>query len=88
MDAILNHPGVKELLESLTSNDLSLTTALAWLIITTILSMIGGAIGGMILAGKELGYKFSATIGSLFAPAGVVPAIILGILMLNLLAHD
>jgi ABC-type spermidine/putrescine transport system permease subunit II len=87
MDAIINHPGVKELLTSLASSDLNLTTAIAWLIITTILSMIGGAIGGMILAGKELGYQFSATIGSLFAPAGVVPAIILGILMLNLFTN-
>jgi hypothetical protein len=49
--------------------------------------MIGGAIGGMILGGKDIGYKFAATLGSLFAPAGVIPAIILGLLMLNLFAN-
>jgi hypothetical protein len=49
--------------------------------------MIGGAIGGIILAGKDIGYKFAAIIGSLFAPVGVVPAVILGLFILNLLAN-
>ncbi len=65
---------------------INLTTAIIWSAIAIILSMIGGAIGGMILAGKDLGYKFAAIIGSLFAPAGMIPAIILGLLMLNFLA--
>jgi hypothetical protein len=49
--------------------------------------MIGGAIGGMFLAGKEIGYQFAATIGSLLAPAGVIPASILGLFMMNLLSN-
>jgi ABC-type sugar transport system permease subunit len=65
---------------------INLTTAIIWSAIAIILSMIGGAIGGMMLAGKDLGYKFAAIIGSLFAPAGMIPAIILGLLMLNFLA--
>jgi ABC-type sugar transport system permease subunit len=63
------------------------TTGFTWLIIAVILSMIGGAIGGIILAGKDIGYKFAAIIGSLFAPVGVVPAVILGLFILNLLAN-
>jgi hypothetical protein len=45
--------------------------------------MIGGAISGMIIAGEEIGYQFSAMLGSLFAPAGVIPAIILGLFILS-----
>jgi hypothetical protein len=49
--------------------------------------MIGGALGGMMIAGKDLGFKFAAIIGSLFAPAGVIPALILGLLLLNFLGN-
>jgi hypothetical protein len=41
----------------------------------------------MLLAGKDIGYQFSATIGSLFAPAGIIPALILGLFILNFLAN-
>ncbi|MEA5578184.1 hypothetical protein [Anabaena sp. UHCC 0451] len=69
------------------NTELNFTTALTWVIIATFISMIGGAIGGMILGGKDIGYKFAATLGSLFAPAGVIPAMILGLLMLNLFTN-
>ncbi|QYX32179.1 hypothetical protein [Sphaerospermopsis torques-reginae] len=82
----VNNPALRDFVYSL-NTDLNFTTALAWLAIAVILSMVGGAIGGMILAGKDLGYKFSATIGSLFAPAGVIPTLILGLLILNILGN-
>lgn len=82
----VNNPALRDFVYSL-NTDLNFTTALAWLAIAVILSMVGGAIGGMMLAGKDLGYKFSATIGSLFAPAGVIPTVILGLLMLNILGN-
>jgi hypothetical protein len=74
------------LLHSL-NTEINLFTEIFWVVIATVISMIGGAIGGMILAGKDIGYKFAATIGSLFAPAGVIPALILGLLMLNVLSN-
>jgi len=86
MFELLNDPVLIKLLHSL-NTELNLTTGIIWLIIALILSMIGGAIGGIILAGKDIGYQFSAIIGSLFAPAGVIPAVILGLFILNLLAN-
>ncbi len=82
----VSNPGFMEFLHSL-NTELNFTTGFTWLIIAMILSMIGGAIGGIILAGKDLGYQFAAIIGSLFAPAGVIPAVILGLFILNLLAN-
>ncbi len=79
-------PALIKFLHSL-NTELNLTTGFIWLIIAAILSMIGGAIGGIILAGKDIGYQFSAIIGSLFAPAGVIPAVILGLFILNILAN-
>jgi hypothetical protein len=72
-----------DLLTTLASGDINLVTGLFWLIIATGLSVVGGAIGGILLAGEELGYEFAATIGGLFAPAGVIPAMVLGLLLLN-----
>ena len=75
------------LFSSLASGELNISTEIFWLIIATLLSMLGGAIGGMLLAGKDIGYQFSATLGGLFGPAGVIPAILLGLAVLNLFTN-
>ncbi|MBH8562726.1 hypothetical protein I8748_11135 [Nostoc sp. CENA67] len=74
-------------LTNMADGDLNLTTGLLWLILATVVSMIGGAIGGIILAGKDIGYSFSAMLGALFAPAGAIPAILLGLILLTLLSN-
>jgi uncharacterized membrane protein len=85
MLCFFNDPGFRQFLYSL-NTELNFATEITWLIIAIVISMIAGAVGGMMLAGKEIGYSFAATIGSLFAPAGVIPAIILGLLMLSFLS--
>ncbi|MBE9107327.1 hypothetical protein IQ229_21065 [Nostoc cf. edaphicum LEGE 07299] len=87
MRDILTNPSVRDFLKSLVDGDLNIVTGLVWIIIATALSMIGGAIGGMLLAGKDIGYHFSGMLGALFAPAGVIPAILLGFIILNLLTR-
>ncbi|MBD2681423.1 MULTISPECIES: hypothetical protein [Nostoc] len=85
MEELLKTLNTGDFLRSLAAGDLNIATEFVWLIAATILSMIGGAIGGMLLAGKDIGYQFSAMLGALFAPAGVIPAIIIGLAILNLL---
>lgn len=87
MRDILTNPAVRDFLTSLADGDLNIATVLVWIVIATALSMIGGAIGGILLAGKDIGYQFSAMLGALFAPAGVIPAILLGFVILKLLTH-
>jgi hypothetical protein len=87
MRDILTTPNLINFLTSLADGDLNIATELVWLIIAAALSMVGGAIGGMLLAGKDIGYQFSAMLGALFAPAGVIPAILLGLTALNLLTN-
>ncbi|MBD2362711.1 hypothetical protein H6G36_16225 [Anabaena minutissima FACHB-250] len=87
MNEFLNDLNVRAFLTNMVTRDLTLTTGLLWLVIATIISMVGGAIGGMILAGKEIGYMFSATIGALFAPSGAVPAVVLGFAILYVLSN-
>ncbi|MEH1942020.1 MAG: hypothetical protein V7L01_17640 [Nostoc sp.] len=87
MRDIFTTPNVMNFITSLADGDLNIATEFVWVIIATVLSMVGGAIGGMLLAGKDIGYQFSALLGALFAPAGVIPAIILGLAALNLLTN-
>ena len=87
MRDIFNYSNVIDFITSLADGDLNIATEFVWLIIATALSMVGGAIGGMLLAGKDIGYQFSAMLGALFAPAGVIPAILLGLAALNLLTN-
>ncbi|MEH1867035.1 MAG: hypothetical protein V7K69_18775 [Nostoc sp.] len=87
MRDILTTPTVINFLTSLADGDLNIATELVWLVIATALAMVGGAIGGMLLAGKDIGYQLSAMLGALFGPAGVIPAIFLGLLALNFLTN-
>ncbi|MCX7594116.1 MAG: hypothetical protein N2235_10210 [Fischerella sp.] len=73
-----------DILTNLAVGDINLLTGTILLLIATGFSLVGGAIGGMLLAGEELGYNFAAMLGGLFSPAAVVPAILLGLLLLNL----
>ena len=74
-----------DFLSSLLSGDINLITSLVWLVIAAGLSIVGGAIGGVLLAGKDLGYELAAMTGGLLGPAGVIPAIFFGLLILKLL---
>ena len=76
-------PMVQGLVSSFLNGEISLATGLIWLSIAILFAIAGGAIGGMLLAGKDLGYRLSAMIGGLFGPAAVIPATILGLLALR-----
>ncbi len=85
MTDILTNSTLGDFLTSLASGEINLITVIVWLLIAAAISIVGGAIGGMLLAGKDIGYQLSAMLGGLFAPVGVIPAILLGLFLLNLL---
>ena len=86
MSEILANPTIKELLTNLAAGEINLITGLVWLIFATLISLFGGAIGGMLLGGKDLGYKFSAILGGIFGTASVIPATIVALFLINFLA--
>ncbi|HYW20380.1 MAG TPA: hypothetical protein VE956_13935 [Nodularia sp. (in: cyanobacteria)] len=75
---------MKDFLTTLATGELNIATEFAWIFIAIALSMVGGAMGAMLLAGKDIGYQLSATLGALFGPVGVIPAILLAFALLNL----
>ncbi|MBW4635634.1 MAG: hypothetical protein KME30_28255 [Iphinoe sp. HA4291-MV1] len=76
-----------DLLTSLIVGDIDLITGFMLLLIAIFLSVVGGALGGMMLAGKEFGYQFSAMLGGFLGPAGVIPVVILGLVILKVLIN-
>jgi hypothetical protein len=84
LQELANDPLLQEFWSSFVAGDINLATGIVWLAIAVSFSIVGGAIGGMLLAGKDLGYQLSAMIGGLFGPAAVIPATIVGLVALKI----
>ena len=80
---ITANPIVRDFLNNLAAGEITLLTGIFWLGLAAALSIVGGAIGGILLASKDLGYRLSAMIGGLFGPVGVIPAVLLGLAVLK-----
>ncbi len=85
MTEILNDPLINDFITSFASGDINWVTGLIWLLIATAFSIVGGVIGGIILAGKDLGYELAAILGGFFGPAGAIPATLLWLLIMGIL---
>ncbi|MGK7950670.1 MAG: hypothetical protein AB4368_18295 [Xenococcaceae cyanobacterium] len=81
---LANNPNLQNFLHNLIAGEITWFTALFLLAVATAVSILGGAIGGILLAGKDLGYRLAAMIGGLFGPAGVIPTVAIGLLVLKL----
>ncbi len=84
MEALLNDPLLHAFIQDFTRQQITPATGLAWLLIGIAFSIVGGAIGGIALAGKELGPRLSAMIGGLYGPAAAIPALLLGLSLIGL----
>lgn len=80
---LTSNPGIQAFSGNLVSGEITLVTGLFWLLVAAIISTISGAIGGILLAGKDLGYELAAILGSLFGPAGVIPVAAIGLVVLK-----
>ena len=81
--SLTTNPGIQGFFDNLMVGEITLVTGLFWLMIAAVISAIGGAIGGILLAGKDLGYELAAILGSLFGPAGVIPVAAIGLVVLK-----
>ncbi len=81
--SLINNPSLQDFSHNLMTGEITWLTAIFSLGIATSMALVGGAIGGIILAGKDLGYSLATMMGGLFALAGVVPAIAIGLVVLK-----
>ena len=73
---------MSDILNILSSGELTVVTAITFVIITFIVSGIGGAIGGIIVGGKHIGNDLAAMMGSFYGPINAVPAVVLALIIL------
>jgi len=66
----------------LESGDLSIVGAGAALVAGGVASLIGGAIGGVVVGGKALGNELAALMGGFYGPLGAGPGLIVGLIVL------
>ena len=83
MQELLNDPLLQVFIHDFVSQKVTLATGLVWLLIAIAFSIIGGALGGVVLAGKDLGLRLSAMIGGLYGPAAMIPAATLGLALIG-----
>lgn len=60
------------------------TTALALFALALPLALIGGAASGLKLGAEALGRELAALMGALFGPTAVLPAVLVGLVVLAL----
>ena len=70
--------------QQLAAGQITVLTTLLWLVIAFAFAVLGGAIAGMKLAGKDLGNELAAMMGAMFGPTGAVPGILLGLIVIAL----
>lgn len=73
-----------DFIAQLGAGQINLVTGALWLLLALLLSMAGGALAGMQLAGKDLGNELAAMMGAMFGPTAAVPAVLLGLIVLAL----
>lgn len=73
------------LMQQLTGGSLNMTSILVWTLLAAVLAIAGGALAGILLAGKDLGNQLAAMMGGMFGPVAVVPGVFLGLIILKLI---
>lgn len=73
------------LMQQLTDGSLNVTAIVVWTLLAAVLAIAGGALAGIVLAGKDLGNQLAALMGGMFGPVAVVPGVLLGLIVLKLI---
>jgi hypothetical protein len=74
-----------DVIQQLASGRLTAITITVWTLLSIVLSIAAGAVGGMALAGKDLGNTLAALMGAMYGPVAAVPGILLALVILAFL---
>ena len=70
------------IIDTLSGNNITITTFLLGFIIALVTGVIGGAIGGIIVGGKHMGNELAAMMGGFFGPIAAGPGVIIALIVL------
>jgi len=64
---------------------LNTAAILVWTVVSILLSVAAGAVSGMVLAGKDLGFSLAALMGAMFGPVAAAPGVLAALIVLAFL---
>lgn len=76
---------MEALLQQMLSGELTWFTALAWAAVAWVMSLAGGALAGLLMAGDHIGSELSVIMGGVYGTTIGPPAVIVGLLVLQAL---
>lgn len=73
------------LVQQLLQGNITWLTGAVLCVAALALGALGGALGGVLVGGKHIGYGLSAMMGTFFGPIAALPGVLAALLLLSLL---
>ena len=74
-----------DMVQAIATGDITWATGWLFCLAALALGALGGAIGGLLVGGKHIGYGMAAMMGTCFGPIAALPGVLLALLSLLLL---
>jgi hypothetical protein len=76
---------MQAIVQEMTNGHVSWLSGVVFCASALVLGAAGGALGGMLVGGKHIGYGLSAMMGTFFGPIAALPGVLVALLVLVLL---
>ncbi len=73
------------MVQAIFQGDITWATGCVFCLAALALGALGGAVGGVLVGGKHIGYGMAAMMGTFFGPIAALPGVLLALLSLLLL---
>jgi hypothetical protein len=72
---------MQELVQQLANGNITWLTGVVFCLAALALGALGGALGGVLVGGRHIGYGLSAMMGTFFGPIAALPGIVLALVV-------
>jgi len=76
---------VEEIINTVSSGEITIVTIIIWTVFSIFVGALGGALGGMVVGGKHIGYEMAAWMGAFYGPVAAVPGAFMALTLLMLI---
>lgn len=75
---------MQSVVEEMARGGVTWTTGGLFCLLALALGAAGGAVGGVLIGGKHIGYRLSAMMGMVFGPIAALPGVLAALLVLSM----
>jgi len=73
------------IVQEIMKGDITWATGVMFCLSACAIGALGGALGGVLVGGRHIGYGLSAMLGMFFGPVAALPGVLMALIMLPLL---